>query len=406
MKIKMINRIRFKNYKIFNQKQEVEFKPITLLIGKNNSGKSALLKLPVLIEDALTTRKSYPIAKEVDQILFGNNYTDLVYGGFGRVMELELFQQNSGSGQEDCLIVHILMDNVNDQAIIERWQWNDEINLAYIEENLYFNELDGKGYICDFQGIRLLSMRLKEDPNQAKEIPDVSISFSTDYIGGFRQKPRKHYDREVLQEKSGIDGGNLYQVLINNFLSTDKGCFKLISNWVKDHFGGWELDVDSDKAPFPIVLKNRLTVNLAQTGVGIGQSLPLIIRAFQPCKEPTKVIIEEPEPHLHPCAHAEMAQLFAESLKADPNKSYFIETHSLNFVLRLRRLIAEGVMDKDSLAIYYIDFNEEKQESVLKRISVDERGGVDYWPEGVFNETTQETRAIYNAQLNDQRNVD
>ena len=49
----MINKISFKNYKLFKEKQTLELKPITILIGKNNSGKSAVLKLPVLITSGL-----------------------------------------------------------------------------------------------------------------------------------------------------------------------------------------------------------------------------------------------------------------------------------------------------------------------------------------------------------------
>ena len=49
-------------------------------------------------------------------------------------------------------------------------------------------------------------------------------------------------------------------------------------------------------------------------------------------------IIEEPELHLHPSAHGDLAERFAESLK-DKNKRYLIETHSENFILRKSRRV-------------------------------------------------------------------
>ena len=52
-KIKMIDKIRFKNFKIFKNWQTLELRSITILIGKNNSGKSAVLKLTTLIEGSL-----------------------------------------------------------------------------------------------------------------------------------------------------------------------------------------------------------------------------------------------------------------------------------------------------------------------------------------------------------------
>ena len=140
--------------------------------------------------------------------------------------------------------------------------------------------------------------------------------------------------------------------------------------------------------------------------MGIGQSLPLITRAYKPCDDETLIIIEEPESHLHPFAHAQLAQLFAESTKEDSNKKYLIETHSQNFVLRLRRLVAEGYLNENDLGIYYVEFDEESNEGNLREIKVDDGGGVDWWPNTIFSETSVETRAIYNAQLNDLKNVD
>ena len=60
----------------------------------------------------------------------------------------------------------------------------------------------------------------------------------------------------------------------------------------------------------------------------------------------------------------------------------------------------------EDIAIYYVDFDERRNESSLKEIEVDNGGGVKWWPEGIFSETAQETRAIYNAQINDLHHVD
>lgn len=76
-------------------------------------------------------------------------------------------------------------------------------------------------------------------------------------------------------------------------------------------------------------------------------------------------------------------------------------------MLRLIRLIVEGKLSKDDLAIYYVGFDKEKNESSLREIEIDENGGIpnNDWPEGIFNEVSKETRAIYNFQLNNRRNV-
>ena len=145
--------------------------------------------------------------------------------------------------------------------------------------------------------------------------------------------------------------------------------------------------------------KGNLKINISQVGMGISQVLPLIIRAYKPCDSETLIIVEEPESHLHPYAHAEVAQLFCDSLSIDKNKKYLIETHSQNFVLRIRRLIAEKKLNPNDLALYYVDFNEENNESELKRIIVSDTGKVDFWPEGIFSESLEETIGIRTAQI-------
>jgi len=364
----MINKITFKNYKIFKKKQEFEFKPITILIGKNNSGKSSVLKLMTLLEGILKTNDLSDFNLINDSVIVANKFTDLLYVKFS-TLKLEFF--NIKNKEENILKLDYIIDNKNDKVILE----NSHVSIQYVDstENNVISE----------------------------------FSFKTDFISGFREKSKKYYDYKPNKNtKSNIDGSNLYNFLMEDFLTTDKKYFNQISKWFSDKFEGWELHIDVDNEPYHIeIRKEKLEINISESGMGIGQSLPLVIRAFKPCEEETLIIIEEPESHLHPCAHAELAQLFADSIQTDSNKKYLFETHSLNFVLRMRRLVAEGKLNKNDLKIYYIDFNEETNESNLIEIKVDDGGKVNFWPEGVFNETLNETIAIRTAQIK-KENVD
>jgi len=403
----MIYKIIFKNYKIFKKVQTLELKPITILIGKNNTGKSAVMKLPLMIEGALDTEASKPVDIKHEGVVIGNENRDLIYGKFSRALELKLFQVNKSLGDDDILSAHILIDSRNDTPILDYWKLNDNLELQRVDNSTYLNEIDDVEYDCSFKGLYLANYFYNDNPDVSGTIYEQAFNLNTDFISGIRENPKKYYDFNATSDKkSGKNGSNLYNFLIEDFLSTDKKFFYKIQEWIKNKFEGWELYVDVDSEPYRIELrKGTLEINLSETGMGIGQSLPLIIRAIKPCTEKTLIIVEEPESNLHPYAHAELAQLFVESLR-DENKKYLFETHSLNFVLRMRRLVAENKLDKDDLALYYVDFDEEKNESNLKRINVDRGGGVDWWPEGVFSETTKETRAIYNAQLNNSGNVD
>jgi predicted ATPase len=413
----MINKISFKNYKLFKEKQTLELKPITILIGKNNSGKSAVLKLMTLIEGALSGKSNNVFELKNDEVSSGDKYKDLIYGKFGRAIELELFQKDIITDKIDILNVEVSVDIDADMPVLENWSLKESftendngvnklLNFQRIDKTTYFNEIDDTEYFCEFIGIYLTNYFYKEKPDSSGTIYKIPF-LKTDFIGSIREKSKQDYRLNPVNTKSHPDGRYLYDFLIRDYLTTDKKYFSKISEWIKTKFQGWELYVDVDSEPYHIELRRgKLYVNLTETGMGIGQSLPLITRAYKPCDEETLIIIEEPESHLHPFAHAQLAQLFTESIKDDTNKKYLIETHSQNFILRLRRLVAEGYLNENDLGIYYVEFDEESNEGNLREIKVDDGGGVDWWPDTIFSETSVETRAIYNAQLNDLKNVD
>ncbi len=96
-----------------------------------------------------------------------------------------------------------------------------------------------------------------------------------------------------------------------------------------------------------------------------------------------------PEGDYHPRDHAGMADrltVIAEST--------IVATHSEVIVLRLRRLIAEGKMPPDQLAITWLGTGQ----GVPVDITVDAMGDVSWWPAGVFSEDFQEVKAIRRAQ--------
>jgi predicted ATPase len=405
----MINKISFKNYKLFKEKQTLELKPITILIGKNNTGKSAVLKLMTLIEGSLNTKSSNVFELKNDDVSSGVKYKDLIYGKFGRAIELELFQEDYINDKVDVLNVGVSVDIDADLPILEEWSLKEVkdkietklLDFQRINKTTYFNEIDDTEYLCEFLGIYLANYFNNEKVETSGTIYKTPFFLRTDFIGSIREKSKQDYRLNPINVKSHPDGKYLYDFLIRDYLTTDKKYFAKISEWIKEKFEGWELYIDVDSEPYHIELRReKLYVNITETGMGIGQSLPLIIRANKPCNEETLIIIEEPESHLHPYAHAQLAQLFADSIKEDRNKKYLIETHSESFILRLRRLIVDSnhSLTKDDINLYYIDFDEENNESILKNIKIDDEGEVEWWPEDVFNESLKEVIGIRQAQ--------
>jgi predicted ATPase len=397
----MVNKITFKNYKSFKDEQILLLKPITILIGKNSSGKSAVAKLPVLIDNSLNNAVDEPFLMDYQNVQFGGEYRDIFYE---RIPNAEL-EFSFTSNSSNTLTVKIVSDfEKNTIPTIIYWKLNLDIELVFnSNNNTYKNLSNGLSYNCEFEGFILIKATTEGGDDLTYSLKD--INFKTDYIGPFRvyaNNMRSFQLKSFRRIKSvGEDGSEAYQILGIESLNAQSELIKNVSEWYKLNFEGWGLKVNNDLHPFCTIELSRedkkFNINIADVGQGMSQALPLIVNAFLPNSD-SLTIIEQPELHLHPAAHGNLAQLFAEcSIKYD--KKYLIETHSHNFVLRLRRLIAEGKFKAEDLQIYWVDYDGFKNSSTLRIINVNELGEVDYWPENIFSETLDETIAMRAAQV-------
>jgi predicted ATPase len=175
-----------------------------------------------------------------------------------------------------------------------------------------------------------------------------------------------------------------------------------VGQWFQDHFDGWRLDVNKSNYPVLEIVLTKETkpsdfqVNIADVGQGMSQALPSVVRAFMN-ENDTLIVLEQPELHLHPAAHGDLAELYAQS-SVSRKHTYLIETHSETFILRLRALIAKGLINHNDLLIYWIQDDDKSEKSNLKEIKVDQLGEVDYWPPGIFSESFEEVKSLGEAQ--------
>ncbi len=398
----MLNKIKFKIYKSYKDWQELKLKPLTILFGKNSSGKSSLTKLLTLLEGALYGEFAQAFQLNNNGVKVGSEYRDLVYGRQeGEVLEFKLSSEHS-----EFLVKITAKIGSNEIPIIINWNIDDEIDLVYNDlNNSYFDNVSKEEYKCWFEGFNLESLQNLKTNDSRTPFSLKDFKIRTSYFGPFREVPDTSYTESQFQKTNqfGISGENAYYFLIKDSQTHEKKLLQDVSNWYKENFEGWGLEVfkDIQRPNYSIELVKefpKLNINITNVGQGMSQVLPLIVRANYIAEKPTTIIIEQPELHLHPGAHGNLAELFAKSL-LDKNKRYLIETHSQNFILRIRRLIAEGKFNKNDLALYWIDFDEEKNVSNLIEIIVDDLGRVDNWPDYIFKDTLDEASALRTAQI-------
>lgn len=394
----MTNKITFKNYRIFKENQDLELKPITIIFGKNNTGKSAILKLPQLVESSLKTSSKEVFELYNQDFTLASEMRDIIYGKASRAMEFSL--ENTLGPNPYKLIIRFFVDTTSkdQQSKIEYWHFkNNEYSIEINLENEQYVEKENQISNISFSGCKL----------RADNLPNIitdeinALSFNIDYISSIRENPARDIRIAPTASNSGHKGGNTYQKLISSFLTLEKSLFNSVSNWYSSNFDGWSINIDKTRDPiYHIEIEhNDIKTNILDAGVGIVQLLPIVIRAMEKCEKETLIIIEEPETHLHPAAHANIGQLLFDSTQSDPLKKYIVETHSLNLIMRLRRLVAEDKLSINDISLYYVEFNKEETASSLKKITINADGSVDNWPGKVFNETLDEAIAIRNQQI-------
>lgn len=373
----MINKISFKNYKLFKEKQTLELKPITILIGKNNSGKSAVLKLPTLIAGSLSGGFSQPFETKYEDVRIGLSPEDFFYNREITNDSLNFEVSQNDKSLVSCSIIGDIHNNVRLRALYYKGK---EIDLKTIKV---------KGFVPE-----------KESGEE----------FNFDYIEAFRIKPEPNFQKKTSEiKKVGINGENSYS-LYAKYYDEQNPIYKSISDWYFENFENWKLEVSqipSSVISYELILRNGINkpINIVNTGSGISQSFPLILRSFMPVEEPTLIIIEEPETHLHPAAHGNLAERFVDSFLEDNNRNYLIETHSENFILRLQSIIAdpEIAFTSNDIKIYYVDFVKEEQSSKLVSLEISEDGEIEDWPDNVFNENLDE---VYKLRRNQKKRQD
>ena len=136
-------------------------------------------------------------------------------------------------------------------------------------------------------------------------------------------------------------------------------------------------------------------------GFGISQVLPILVTSL--AEKYKKILIEQPELHLHPALQAEIGDMFIESALGQNNNTFLLETHSEHLILRIMRRIRECYHDPekyeketgfpritpDDVAVLYVE--RQGDQSVVKEMYLDDQGYlIDEWPGDFFSERLNE----------------
>jgi predicted ATPase len=437
----MISSFTVENYRSFPDKTTIELRPLTLVFGYNNSGKSALLRFLPLIAESVSPSATAPLSlggnaargaqfkdilSQLDaspQITFEISF-DTPLGNDSRLEKSKkvVFQLRDFHDRRQQVVQSIYGLDPQDKELF-RLDWDLEatqegrLSTSYTAKMLYW-EATQEEQLEDTLQLRLNG--LVPDPHLSLEryrgseyhkglwasalvplrIKLGDLHRSVQWLTSFRTSPARTstYAGQPPPQLTP-EGGNAAEILAYDKLS--KGpILPEVSRWY-EQYTGQTLDVSEAADTFSITLGPKqapfVRINIADTGEGMAQVLPVLVATAMVRhgeNTPSVLVLEQPELHLHPKVHGALAAHFCELANIENPPKLLIETHSENFLLEVQLQIAKGLISPDKVLVYWVR-QDEGGRSSIERITLDEMARPQgNWPPDVFREDIEKAREI------------
>jgi predicted ATP-dependent endonuclease of OLD family len=339
-----ISKFSVKNYKSFLDSGDIEFKPgINIIVGQNNSGKTALLEaLELRVEQNVyesektkptansqgNTEKSHTVstivfkAEEVKQILSQSNFLSFYIEQTSEpTKDLESFQQSIGKDLvmdlEDRQFSLFTFGNYQQENIIRRGR--QVIALSLNQEGVYQSilGLNNAQSLAD-KFSNYLSENIYRFYAERINIGSSPIGISKEL------KPDASNLAEVLNATHNSNPV-LYQKfvdLVTEVIPSVRGVTSITTETGRIEALNYEIRIWTIS---PINERVDLTIPLYNCGTGIGQVLAILYVAVT-SKQPKIIIIDELNSFLHPGAAKKLIHIL--NKKKFCHHQYFISTHS------------------------------------------------------------------------------
>lgn len=416
------------NFKSIEEVVDVDVSNLTVLAGVNSSGKSSLIQALLLLKQTLTTSMSEMLNIDGPYV-YADSLLDLVHNKRNGDMKFVLKLSKEEFSQVDAeeLPIEGDLNNIEisatfrvrpDTCVLSEFTYiqffktasPSGFNLIYRPRKKVFDLRYNDEYIKDlhlddYSFANFFPIFASKD-GVTYNFQDIKAARSylvnylekVVYIAPLRVAPvlARTYQTDVEKGYILPDGENTRFIL--DEISNDLAKIGLVKRWLCDEFHlAKDINVvkESGKRYRVVVTTNEdLKVDLVHMGFGLSQILPIIT---QGCISPRNslMIVEDPEVHMHPSIQASMADFFI-FLCNERKVAVMTETHSDHFITRLRRRIAEKVVDFDKVHLIFVI--SESGESIYKTIPLSDTGRMTgSMPPGFMDTRDQDFKAILEA---------
>ena len=395
-------------YKGYARRAEVELAPLTILVGPNNSGKTALAQAVPLLAGGLAPSDAdarEPLPLESYGIRHGDTFEDLVTGRVvhGRLRLSITLRDESGESSLSATVTNVVAPGRTPERQISDWRLQSN-GREITAERQGFGEtpdyrIPVRGASPDLRPVVWRGL-LPRQPDLLADWIGPQLDALETWAAGVRHLrcprrllPSPFRAAERAPASIGPDGRETPLAL-----AADRELRESVRDWYRKTFGV-RIDLVAQGRYFDLVTGTPLgndDVRIGQAGRGLSHVLPVVVTALSARRAgPGVDIIEHPEAELHPAAHADIAELLLDNL-AGSARPLIVETHSEMILLRARRWIAEGRVPAGHVLVYWVH-TEPGRGSLLEKIRIRENGEMETWPDGVFIEDYEEILAIRRA---------
>ena len=414
----------------FEGEQSAKLRPITLLIGENNTGKTTFLGCYSVFHNLLDMTRIGSAAPDFNQEPFWmGSFRDIVRTRLGPQGRINTFSigLRTGSGKDEVVAPFLMKATLSErgsQPMISniRYEFDStsyfevggnekntvvlktpsdtiEISITLSDWNLTLFLLDqviqrpdiGKNLYKKkgekiFKYISDLFIKSGKIPKKKETLPRLFAPRLPDIVqvAPLRSKPQRTYN--PVKEVASPEGDHV-PMLMMRLVTNDKRSWQPLHDSLSA-FGrdsGMFSDIRvrrlgkkiNDSFQLQVKARSGVPANIMDVGYGVSQSLPILVDIHN--HRDSLFLLQQPEVHLHPRAQAELATVFAEAVRKNAN-SFLVETHSDYIVDRTRILVRQKKIPASDVSILF--FEPTGNSVQIHNITVDSNGNLDNVPPG------------------------
>ena len=416
----MLTELKLTNFRIFDDEVTVRFRPITILIGRNSSGKSSIVKFLLMLQQSLDPGRSQFLTSDGDKVSLGalpglknsrttrRNLTFQVNVTDSTDMSNRFLEEQLNSDldlKSDDLIYtaggsisYSRRTNTSKASFSISEKTTNKASMRFTHdglEGLSFWEISQPPELQESlrarQQGRITRRTNRQFQRHLEMVDEFFARFELISIVRYQFDAIRHLspvradlDRVIVASSPAHDDvgqrGEFVLSHLQTIIHNDRDRYEFIRPHLERVIGIENIKFKtSSRFVSEALAKNTTTgaeVLIADFGFGVSQCLPIFVQGVLMAPN-TTLMVEQPEAQLHPTAQLELGSYFADLWK-QRNVASIIETHSDNILLRLRRLIAKGELDHEDVSIAYFTIDEERGNMpIIKNLAINEDGSME-----------------------------